>query len=316
MSAAIFIGIFLLISALCTSALMLRRDVTTQPLLDRLNALRQQEPNAAPGVASIRRVQTRQAPWAARLCKLIALDLENRNQYTIAWPIVVAVSCGVGAASYWFAGGLVGQSVGSVAALAAGVFCTRSLFQYQRRNYAGRVLNQLPDAIGLIVRGASVGIPVAEAAQAISRELPEPIAGEFARISREVTLGTALETAISDVYRRTGLPEFAFLAVTVGLQQRSGGSSSTALSNLADIVSKRIAMAARAKALSGEARVSILILSVLPFVAGGFTALSNWAYMELLFTTPTGATLQKVFVGLFSCGLMAMRWLMRRATRG
>lgn len=316
MNAALLIGIFLLVAALCASAITLLRDVTTQPLTERLTAVRMMDRHRRPTVGSIRRAQVNQAPWAIRLFRLIGFDRENRNQYPIPWPAVAVAAIAAAGAGYWFAAGLAGRFVGAPAGVAAGFLCARMLFLYQRRRYADRLLRQLPDAIGLIVRGAGVGIPVAEATQTIARESPEPIAGEFSRVAREVAVGAQLETAIGDIYHRTGLPEFSFLAVTIGLQQRSGGSSSTALSNLADIVRKRIAMASRAKALSGEARVSILILSILPFAAGSLLALSNWSYMQLLFTTPTGAILQKVFLGLFTSGLLAMRWLMKQAVRG
>ena len=82
----------------------------------------------------------------------------------------------------------------------------------------------------------------------------------------EVAIGQPLEGALWKLYERVGLPEYAFFAVTIGLQAQTGGSLVETLQNLQDIVRKRVALSKRGKALAAEARMSAMILGALPFV--------------------------------------------------
>jgi len=45
----------------------------------------------------------------------------------------------------------------------------------------------------MIVRAVRVGIPLTEAIRAVAREAAEPTAGEFARLSDEISIGTQLD---------------------------------------------------------------------------------------------------------------------------
>jgi tight adherence protein B len=61
------------------------------------------------------------------------------------------------------------------------------------------------------------------------------------------------------LHERAGLPEYAFFAVTIGLQAQTGGSLVETLQNLQDLVRKRVALSKRGKALAAEARGSVRI---------------------------------------------------------
>ncbi len=76
----------------------------------------------------------------------------------------------------------------------------------------------------------------------------------------EVAIGQSLESALWKLYERVGLPEYAFFAVTIGLQAQTGGSLVETLENLQDLVRKRVALSKRGKALAAEARMSAMIL--------------------------------------------------------
>ena len=86
-------------------------------------------------------------------------------------------------------------------------------------------------------------------------------------------VGQSLDQAFLKLYQRSGVTEYAFLSVTLGLQAQTGGSLAETLDNLADTVRKRVAMEGRAKALASESRMSARIVTALPFVAGTAMAL-------------------------------------------
>ena len=84
------------------------------------------------------------------------------------------------------------------------------------------------------------------------------------------------------------MTEYYFFAVTVGLQAQTGGNLAETLENLADMVRKRVAMAGRVKALTGEARISAIVMSVLPFAVGGVVTLLKPGHLDPMFETDLG----------------------------
>ena len=149
-----------------------------------------------------------------------------------------------------------------------GLLVARFIFGWERARFQKALLEQIPDVMALICRAVAAGIPFGEAMRSVSREAADPSREEFVRVVNEVAIGQSLEDALWKLYERVGLPEYAFFAVTIGLQAQTGGSLVETLQNLQDIVRKRVALSKRGKALAAEARMSAIILGSLPFVMG------------------------------------------------
>ncbi len=231
-------------------------------------------------------------------------------------PVVVAVAlalaAGVGVA--WVANLLLGTSgvTRLLVALGAGYGALRWAHANRKAAHLARLLEQFPDALGLVVRAVRAGVPVAEGIKMVAAELPAPIGREFRQVADAIAIGTDLEQALWDLARRTGLPEFRFFVVTVVLQRETGGNLTETLDNLADVIRKRRAVRQRAKALTAEARMSIMVLAVLPFVAGGGLWLINPDYLLKLFTTAEGRGLLAAALCSLGVGLGSMHLLIKR----
>jgi tight adherence protein B len=166
-----------------------------------------------------------------------------------------------------------------------------------------------------MVRAIRAGLPLAEALRGISREMSSPTKDEFARVVGDMAIGRPVDAALIKLHERTGLSEYAFLAVTLGLQSQTGGSLAETLDNLADIVRKRVAMAKRAKALAAEARMQAGLLVVLPFIAALAMSIIQPFYIAAFTENPTGQRMAMIGLTLMLFGLLTIRWLIRQAGR-
>jgi tight adherence protein B len=189
----------------------------------------------------------------------------------------------------------------------------RLMFLGARQAVLQRLLDQFPDALGLIVRAVRAGIPVGEGIRVVANDMPAPIGTEFTRMADEISVGVDMEAALWGLADRTQLSEFRFFVVTVVLQRETGGNLTETLDNLADVIRKRRAVRQRARVLSAEARLSIFILSALPFVAGSALYVMNRDYILRLFTTPEGKTLLGAAVVSLVLGLGTMHLMIRKA---
>ena len=116
----------------------------------------------------------------------------------------------------------------------------------------------LPEAIDTLVRSLRAGHPVQAAIRMVVRELPDPIGTEFAIVADELTYGLDLETAMKNLHRRVGQQDLGLLVAAIGLQGKTGGNLAEMLGNLSGVISDRLRMRLKVKALSAEARFSAL----------------------------------------------------------
>lgn len=203
------------------------------------------------------------------------------------------------------------------AILAGFVFSVATLMQFKRKraSYRTALFKQIPDTMSLILRAVRAGLPVAEAIRSVSRESLSPTKDEFGRVAAETALGAPVELTLRRLYDRTGIQEFAFFAVVIGLHGQTGGNLAETLDNLADTVRRRVAMAAKARALSAEGRLSAIVVGGLPFVVGLAVLVMNPDYMDEFWTTSQGHTLVLAFAVLLTMGMAATHWLVKQSTR-
>jgi tight adherence protein B len=271
------------------------------------------QPQQARPTRSIQLAQRQGRGRLAWLTRLIALDLARPQEHPAPWPVVILAAMAGGAASSVFFGVLVGPAAATPLGIATALLIARATFSRGTSNYREKLFVQMPDAMGMIVRALKAGIPVNEAIRTIARESPEPTRREFAQVAAEQAIGVALEASLLTLHERTGLREYGYFAVTIALQQQTGGSLTETLDNLADVVRKRVQIAARGRALAGQARMSAVILTAIPFVALGALSVLNPRYIAFYFTHEKGPFIAALALALLGAGVIVMQLMIRRS---
>lgn len=131
----------------------------------------------------------------------------------------------------------------------------------------GMIEEQLPDAVELMVRSLRVGHPFSSALQIVAKEVPDPLGSEMGVISDEAAYGRDIGEALKHMAERMDMQDLRFLAVSVTIQQTSGGNLAEILHGLAQVVRARFKLFRRVKAITAEAKWSGTFLSVFPLVA-------------------------------------------------
>ncbi len=233
----------------------------------------------------------------------------------LAPPLVIMVGLAGGFLFYLLAGQLLSRPLSVVIGLVTAVLMVRGIFAWEITRYQNKLVNQLPDTVQLVVSATRAGLPVSEAFRAVADEMSSPTHEEFIRVVNEIALGTTPDAALLAMHHRTGVTEYAIFAVTIGVQSRSGGRLAETIQNLAEIVRERLVITARAKALSGEAKASGIIMAILPFVAGGIQYVTNPDQMSLLFNDPRCTRLLAIGSVTFILGVLTMNHLISGATK-
>ena len=152
------------------------------------------------------------------------------------------------------------------------------------RKRALKFITRFPDAIELLVRGLRSGLPISETMGVVAAEVADPVGTEFRAVNDKMKIGRTMEAALQDVADRLQTPEFQFFVISLAIQRETGGNLAETLSNLADVLRKRMQMKLKIRAMSSESKASAYIIGALPFIVFGLISWINPEYMGGFFT--------------------------------
>lgn len=162
---------------------------------------------------------------------------------------------------------------------------------WKRKRRMNAFAKQLPDALELISRALRAGHSLAAGFNLVGDEMADPIAGEFARCYEEQNLGVPLEEAIDGMTKRVPNLDLRFFATAVILQRQTGGDLAEILDKIGQLVRERFKIYGQIQALTGEGRMSGVVLLGLPPVLFLVMFRVNPDYVMVLFTDPIGKIL-------------------------
>lgn len=171
-------------------------------------------------------------------------------------------------------------------------------------------LKLFPDAIDLIVRGLSAGLPVSQSMVNVAEEISEPVKSTFKEINEQVALGMTFEKALESAAKKLGMTEFNFFITSIILQRETGGNLGEILNNLSEVLRSRQTMRLKIKALSAEAKASAIIVGALPFLVFAALNVMSPEYVEPLYSDFRGnlamfGALSSLGFGVFIMSKMA-----------
>ncbi len=191
--------------------------------------------------------------------------------------------------------------------LVGGIMAPWTYVIYTKRRRMAKISALLPEALDTIVRGLRAGYALATAFELVANEVPPPISTEFAKIREEGKLGVSLKDSMENLLRRCDNVDIKLFVTSVLIQWEIGGNLTEILSNLSYTIRERFKLRGHIKALTGEGRLSGLVLSLLPVVVGSLIYYLNPEYFEPLLTTPLGKMLMASAVGLVLLGAMVIK---------
>lgn len=202
-------------------------------------------------------------------------------------------------------------SLNAIAAAAAAFIGTFGIpnwaLGFMRKRRMKQFIEELPNAMDVIVRGIRSGLPLGDCMRMIATEAQEPVRSEFRQIVEAQALGMPIGEAALKLYERVPVPEANFFGIVISIQQKAGGNLSEVLANLSKVIRERKKMRGKISAMSMEAKASAAIIGSLPIIVGALVYASSPQYIELLWTTMHGRIWMGVGGFLMLCGVLVMR---------
>ncbi|MEP7340917.1 MAG: type II secretion system F family protein [Acidobacteriota bacterium] len=185
---------------------------------------------------------------------------------------------------FFFTRSLMAMFIMAVIGMAAPFFWVGN----KRRRRFHRFLEQLPDALELMVRSLQAGHSFSSALQMVATEMPDPIAREFAKTYEEQNLGLNIKSALENLIERVPILDLKLCVTAVLIQREIGGNLSEVLRSISHTIRERFRIQGEIRTKSAQARLSGYIVSALPFFLFFWINIVNPSYMKTLYDHPNG----------------------------
>ena len=169
---------------------------------------------------------------------------------------------------------------------ALGAFAPR---WYLKRRQAKRLDNfnkQLPDTITLLANSLRSGSSFLQGMELVTRESGPPLATEFDRVIREMSLGMSLTGALNNLVRRVASEDLELMVTAIIIQTQVGGNLATVLDAIAFTIRERVRITGEIQTLTAMQRYSGYVLMLLPIALGGILFLISPTYMGKMLDKP------------------------------
>ena len=176
--------------------------------------------------------------------------------------------------------------IAGVASLIPYLWMIRSLKKRQ-----GRLVDQLADTLSILASSLRAGYSFLQALDTVSKEIGEPSAGEFQRVVAEIRLGRPIDDSLTAMAERIDSDDLRWAVIAINVQRQVGGNLAEVLDIVANTVRERAYIRRQVNVLSAEGRLSVAILSALPFGILLYISIVNPSYVKPLFTTTPGLIL-------------------------
>lgn len=185
---------------------------------------------------------------------------------------------------------------------------------WRYRQRLGRMIAQLPQLLDHVIRSLKSGRPLGDAMLLAMGDCADPLQQSFLRTRRNIERGVPLGVALDEFAELYEREEFRILALGVRINQRYGGNAGELLDNLIVMIRDRDKAARQLRALTGETRISALVLGILPVSLAAYIFVSNPDFLLNLWSDPSGKAVLLVALLLQVVGSLLL-WRMMRSIR-
>ncbi|KFE51913.1 type II secretion system F family protein [Pseudomonas syringae] len=188
----------------------------------------------------------------------------------------------------------------------------RMFISWRYRKRVARMIEQLPQMLDHTVRSLKSGRTLSDAVLNGIEASNQPLKGGMSRIQRNVQLGVSLPEATRDFAELYERDEFRLFAMGLKVNHRYGGNASELLENLIRLIREREQAVRQLKAMTGETRMTAVVLALLPVGMAGYFLLTNPNYLMHMWHDDSGQMMLMVAFTMQLLGCLAL-WRMLRS---
>lgn len=244
----------------------------------------------------------RSSHWLAR--RMRRAGVTDMRRWLLCFA-AAALVLGLLGARLWGAVGVMGALV---LAMAGGHVLLNVLYQRRLR----RMIRQMPNFLDQVVRSLHSGRTLGDAIAQAVNAADDPLREIFSLATNHVQLGISLPEALQEVAELYDQEELHVFSLGVAVNHRYGGNTTDLLENIIKVIHEREKLSRQLRAMTGETRLSALVLAVLPVSLGAYILFTNPSYLMNMWLDSSGRWLLLTSLGLQVLGCYTL-WRMLKS---
>lgn len=311
----ISLAAFLAVGALATALFIIFGAVGSSQVEDRLQVLAGQKPADEPEARGLMKedLMAAGAGVFSGASKMISRRFSNLGLFfqqadsPISFEQFLGVS--VLAGLLGVAAAMIGKAPAPLYPVVAIVLGSLPLLwlSWRRRSRFSAFAKRLPEALELIARALRSGHSLNSGLNMVAEEMPAPVGTEFGIAFEEQNLGVPIEQALKNMVKRMPNLDLKFFATAVAIQRQTGGDLAEILDKIGYVVRERFKILGAVQALTGEGRLSGIVLMSMPIALFFAIYYLNQEYVMLLFTTDLGKQMIGVAIVMQMIGAVVIK---------
>ena len=208
----------------------------------------------------------------------------------------------------WFVGGAVAGLPGAIAGAAATALTPRILLRRRTARRMEALESDLGDAVAAIAVTMRSGRSLTQAIAHAAGEVDAPLGPALLAVADRSELGVPFEASLDGLVKELPSADVRLVSGVLRIHRRTGGAMPGVLDQVAKTLRERRAAAREIRSLTAQARLSAVILGLLPIGFFLFLSATSRSDIAAAYHSATGAT--AIGVGLaLQCG--AYLWIRR-----
>ena len=195
---------------------------------------------------------------------------------------------------------LISDSLTTVAIIAAviGAMIPFAIVKIKQKQRVKKFDVQLSYALMLSCSSLRAGLSFTQAMEAISKDMPDPIASEFGTVLEEMSMGMPMDEALERLNKRINSQYLPLMVSSVLIQRQTGGNLSSILEGIANSIKEKMKLKQELKASTASGRSTAIMVGSMPIILCLLFFLINRDFIMPLFTTTLGHIFLGVAAGL------------------
>ena len=204
---------------------------------------------------------------------------------------------------------LISDSLATVAIIAAviGAMIPFAIVKIKQKQRVKKFDVQLSDALMLSCSSLRAGLSFTQAMEAISKDMPDPIASEFSTVLEEMSMGMPMDEALERLNKRINSQYLPLMVSSVLIQRQTGGNLSSILEGIANSIKEKMKLKQELKASTSAGKTTGLMVGSMPIILCVLFFFVNREFIMPLFTTNMGHIFLGVAAGLEVLCFLAVR---------
>lgn len=216
-----------------------------------------------------------------------------------------------GCALSWFVGGALAGLPGSIAAVAAMAVAPRILLRRRTTRRMEALESDLADAVAAIAAAMRSGRSLTQAIAHAAGEADVPLGPALLAVADRSELGVPFDISLDRLVEEVPSADVRLVSGVLRIHRRTGGALPGVLDQVAKTLRERRAAAREIRSLTAQARLSAVILGLLPIGFFLFLSATSRNDIEAAYHSTTGAAAIGVGLALQGGAYLWIRQLLR-----